>query len=78
MDDGWFASRGPSHCDWTLGLGEAAHLLHIDRWLLKPAIPTHTHLLHGNMEHKILLREVGGSPTSDGGGTGDKLKHKSG
>ena len=28
MDDGWFKqlSPGPSQTDWTLGLGEAAHL----------------------------------------------------
>ena len=28
MDDGWFKQPNVTESDWTMGLGEAAHLLH--------------------------------------------------
>ena len=30
VDDGWFKQPCLAESDWTLGLGEAAHLLHIE------------------------------------------------
>ena len=44
MDDGWFYQPHLVESDWTLGLGEAAHLLHIEYSVGqdKPAITTHS------------------------------------
>ena len=58
VEDGWFeaASPGPES-DWTLGLGEAARLLHTYR-LNQPSLHAlgERELLHVNVEHQATRR----------------------
>ena len=52
LDDGCFEQPHLAQSDWTLGLGEASHLLCIKQSFYRFST-THTQgdLLHGNMEH---------------------------